>query len=188
MGMFNIDDPKAVKELEELHKIEMTEFAEIRKRHVCMGMDNKEENILNKKSVYGFNEFIKKYKPTPKEIIDVNRLNERIRDTSYRVCDLDISDELLTAEQLEAHTEKMIWEDMNTVFEYMTRKDLVVAATNQVIYDVIAKKETPIPILAYSDGEFNWDGRFFYFLRFYDLRLKPDFISKALNWKSDQAR
>lgn len=91
MGMFNIDDPKAVKELEELHKIEMTEFAEIRKRHVCMGMDNKEENILNKKSVYGFNEFIKKYKPTPKEIIDVNRLNERIRDTSYRVCDLDIS-------------------------------------------------------------------------------------------------
>ena len=83
---------------------------------------------------------------------------------------------------------KMNGEDMNTVFEYMTRKDLVVAATNQVIYDVIARKETPIPILAYSDGEYNWDGRFFYFLRFYDLRLKPDFISKALNWKSDQAR
>ncbi len=118
----------------------------------------------------------------------MNRLNERIRDTLYRVCDLDISDELLTAELLEAHTEKMNGEDTNTVFEYMTRKDLVVAATNQVVYDVIARKETPIPILAYSDGEYNWDGRFFYFLRFYDLRLKPDFISKALNWKSDQAR
>lgn len=186
--MFNIDDSKAAKELEKLHKIEMAEFADIRKRHHCKGQDNKEENLLNKKSVYGFNEFMKKYKPTPKEIIDVNRLNERIRDTLYRVCDLDISDELLTAELLEAHTEKMNGEDMNTVFEYMTRKDLVVAATNQVIYDVIARKETPIPILAYSDGEYNWDGRFFYFLRFYDLRLKPDFISKALNWKSDQAR
>ena len=188
MGMFNIDDPKAAKELEKLNKIGMAEFADIRKRNRCKGQDNKEDNILNKITVYGFNEFIKKYKPTSKEIIDVNQLNERVRDTSLRICDLDISDEFLTAEQLEAHTEKMIWGDMNTVFEYMTRKDLVVAATDQVIYDIISKKETPIPILAYSDGEYNWDGRFFYFLRFYDLRLKPDFISKALNWKSDQAR
>jgi hypothetical protein len=55
------------------------------------------------------------------------------------------------------------------------------AYSSSYIYDIISSKQTDIPILGYTIGEYEFDSRVVYYFEHYNLKLRDDFINFVLN-------
>lgn len=97
------------------------------------------------------------------------------------VCGIEVYSDSLTYDQIKPYTEKISSENKAKVLEYMKRDSFEVAAAAGYIFDAVAEEYTKIPLLAYEDGEYSWDGREIFYFERYDLMLKPEFIKKALS-------
>lgn len=104
----------------------------------------------------------------------------RLNDSIKTICEIQVYSETLTYEQLIPYTEILPPEAKSKALEYMKREAYETAAAAGYVFDAVTGKYTNIPLLAYEDGEYSWDGREIYYLEKYDLKLKTDFLRKAL--------